>query len=59
MSVCARPIVAATKAVIPPTTATTNEASCVRRAHTEAFSPSVLSAHSCEIRKKTLQRATM
>ena len=59
MSVCARPIVAATKAVTPPTTATTNDASCVRRPQTEGFSPSVFSAHSWEMRKKTLQRATM
>ncbi len=50
MSVWARPIVAAKSAVAPPMTATTNEASCVRSPQTVAFSPSVFSAHSCEIR---------
>ena len=58
MSVWAKPIEAAKIAVVPPTTATTSVASWVSIEKNKACSPSVMTAHWWEIRKRTLQRAT-
>jgi hypothetical protein len=59
MSFWVRPIVAAKNAVAPPITATTKDASCVRSQPVVGWPFALSTAHTCEMRKKMLQRATM